>query len=299
MSTLLELRLADLVTLLAVERTGTISGAARELRVSPSQVSKAVSRLERLYQVRLLTRGARGVAATPAARRMLPHIASAVEALRATNGARDDEQPDLELAIAGPAYLIRELLPTLVLAMPGVRMRTFEMPAGALRASVAENIFDMALVPGGLQKPLAGWTSEAVGELRSGLLARPEFAEDLRPLPLTPARVRSLHFVVPMQGGREQLLGPTDDCPLRPDERVIAHEVQTIACALEFVAKTDHVVFGPLVAARTYVASGALREIPVARWNVVETVHLVCSADRVLERVRATTAQAARDLLEH
>ena len=60
-----ELRLADLLTLLAVQRTGSISGAAREMRVTPSQVSKAMARLERHFGVRLLSRGARGVATDP------------------------------------------------------------------------------------------------------------------------------------------------------------------------------------------------------------------------------------------
>src|ERR1700730_4056046 len=98
MNPLPELRLADLITLLAVQRTRTISGAARELRVTPSQVSKAVSRLEGHYGVRLLSRSARGVVPTPAARRMLPRIANAVEELRATKGGREDDGPEVEIA---------------------------------------------------------------------------------------------------------------------------------------------------------------------------------------------------------
>jgi DNA-binding transcriptional LysR family regulator len=297
MGALLELRLADLMTLLAVQRTGTISGAARELRVTPSQVSKAVSRLERLYRVRLLSRGARGVAPTPAARRMLPRIANAVEELRATSGAREELGPEVELSIAGPAYLMGEFLANVAMANPWIRVRALEMPPALLRASVAENAFDMALVPGGLQSRPAAWTSEPVGPLRSALFARPEFAGRLGPLPLTPDRVRELSFVGPLQIGGDRFVGVSDDCPLRPEERTIAHEVQTVTCALEFIARADCVVFGPVAAARRHLERGTLVEIPVAGWNVTDVVHLACNSDRVLARARSAATRAARETL--
>jgi DNA-binding transcriptional LysR family regulator len=280
-----------------VQRTGTISGAARELRVTPSQVSKAVSRLERLYRVRLLSRGARGVAPTPAARRMLPRIANAVEELRATSGAREEIGPEVELSIAGPAYLMGELLANLALANPWIRVRGLEMPPALLRASVAESAFDMALVPGGLQNRPAAWTSEPVGSVRSGLLARASFVERLRPLPLTPERVRELPFIGPLQVGGDRLVGISDDCPLRPEERSIAHEVQTVTCALELIARADYIVFGPVAAARRHLERGTLVEVPVSGWNVADVVHLACNSDRVLARARAAATRAARETL--
>jgi DNA-binding transcriptional LysR family regulator len=297
MAALADIRLADLLTLLAVHRTGSISGAARELKVTPSQVSKAVSRLERLYRARLLRRGPRGVMVTPAAQRMLPHIASAVESLRATNGVNDERRPDVELGIAGPAYVMRDLVPTLANALPRVRIRALEMAPALIRASVAENVFDIAVVPGGVRTHLLGWSSEAVGSLRSGLFARPAFVDRLGPVPLLPEQVRPLPFVGPTRADRNLFFSSIDDCPLPPQERQIAHEVQTIDCALEFVSRTDFVVFGPVFAARPYVEAGVLREIPVVGWNVSETVHVVCNADRVLARLRAATTDAMRALL--
>jgi DNA-binding transcriptional LysR family regulator len=291
--------LADLMTLLAVQRTGTISGAARELRVTPSQVSKAVSRLERHYRVRLLSRGARGVAPTPAARRMLPRIANAVEELRATNGAREDEGPEVELSIAGPSYLVCEVLPSIAYMLPRARVRTLEMPPGFVRANVAENVFDVALVPGGIQSRPASWTSEPVGELRSGLLARPSLAKRLGPVPLAVDAVRTLPFIGPTQTGGDRFVASSDDCPLRPEERTIAHEVQTIGSALEFASRTEHVVFGPILAARRHLETGALVEVPVVGWNVSELVYVACNGDRVLSRVRAAAVRAAREALAH
>src|ERR1019366_1909543 len=176
--------------------------------------------------VRLLARGARGVAPTGAGRHVLPRIANAVEELRATTGMRDDQAPALELTVAGPSYLIANVLPT-----------------------------DVALSPGGIENRPAAWTTDSVGTLRMALFARPAFAESLGPLPLTSERVRALPFIGPAKMGGERFVAIYDDCPLSSEERWIAHEAQTIGAGLEFASRTDNVVFGPFMAARRYLES--------------------------------------------
>jgi DNA-binding transcriptional LysR family regulator len=298
MPSLPELRLADLVTLLAVQRTGTISGAARELRVTPSQVSKAVSRLERHYGVRLLSRGARGVAPTPAARRILPRIANAVEELRATNGIREDHGPEIELAVAGPSYLVSQVLPAMVQRMTGTRLRGLELAPPQLRAYIAENVFDVALVPGGIQNPPASWMNETVGEIRSGLLGRPSYVARLGALPLSVDRVRALPFIGPTNCAGDRFATIHDDCPLLREERTIAHEAQMVGAALEFASRTDHLVFCPFIAARRFLESNALVEIPVSGWDVREPLHVLCNGDRVLARARTAVIDAIETVLD-
>jgi DNA-binding transcriptional LysR family regulator len=293
-----ELRLADLVTLLAVQRAGTISGAARELRVTPSQVSKAISRLERHYGVRLLSRGARGVSPTPAARRMLPRIANAVEELRATNGHREDHGPEVELAVAGPSYLIARVLPSIINLMPGAHVRALELAPAYLRAYIAENVFDVALVPGGIHNRPAAWTSEPVGEIRSALLGRPSYVKRLGAMPLTTDRVRELPFIAPTTGGGDRFVAISDDCPLSREERIIAHEAQMVGAALELAASTDYVVYCPVLAARRFIEIGALVEIPVVDWDMREPVHVLCNGYRVLSRTHAVLVRAVRSVLD-
>ena len=62
-----ELRIADVATFLAVARSGSVTMAARQLDVTPSQVSKAVARLEGYLKVRLIERSGRGIILTDAA----------------------------------------------------------------------------------------------------------------------------------------------------------------------------------------------------------------------------------------
>jgi DNA-binding transcriptional LysR family regulator len=292
-----ELRLADLVTLLAVQRTGSISGAAREMRVTPSQVSKAMARLERHFGVRLLSRGARGVVATPAGRHMLPRIANAIQELRATTGLHDEQAPAQELTVAGPSYLIANVLPAMTELLPRTRVRSIELAPAVLRSRLAENVFDVALSPGPIDNRPAAWTTDGVGAMRMALFARPAYAERIGPLPLTAERVRALPFIGPAKMAGDRFVALYDDCPLSSEERWIAHEAQTIGSALEFASRTDHVVFGPNIAARRFIETGAVVEVPVAGWDVSEPLHVLCNGDRVLSRARTALVQAAQGVL--
>lgn len=267
------------------------------MRVTPSQVSKAMARLERHFGVRLLSRGARGVAPTPAGRHVIPRIANAVEELRATTGMRDDQGPAPELTVAGPSYLIANLLPSVAALLPKTRVRGIELPPAVLRSRVAENVFDVALAPGGIENRPAAWTTDTAGELRLALFARPAFAQRIGPMPLTSERVRQLPFIGPAKLGGDWFGTLGDDCPLSIEERWIAHEAQTIGAGLEFSSQTDHLVYGPFVAAWRYLASGALVEVPVEGWDVREPLHVLCNGDRVLSRVRGAVVQAAQELL--
>jgi DNA-binding transcriptional LysR family regulator len=286
------------LTLLAVQRTGSISGAARELRVTPSQVSKAMVRLERHFGMRLLSRGARGVAPTAAGRQVLPRIANAVEELRATSSVREHQSPTQELTLAGPSYLVSQVLPEVAALLPRARIRGIELAPAYLRAYVAENIFDVALAPGGIQSRPAAWTSDRTHSLRLVLFARPAFAARLGPMPMTVDRVRALPFIGPTRTGGDRFVAVSDDCPLSPEERWIAHESQSIGAALEFASRTDNLAFGPRLAGRRMLDAGWLVEIPVIGWDVREPVYVVCNGDRVLSRVQVAVIQAVHEVLE-
>jgi LysR family glycine cleavage system transcriptional activator len=295
---LADLRIADLLTLLAVQRMRSISAAARELEVTPSQVSKAVTRLERYFGIRLIERGPRGVSITPAGHQVMPRIASAVEDLRMTGVGRKADAAVRELTVAAPSYVMAQVLPGIVRHLPATRIRGLELAPAYLRAYVAERVFDVALVPGGIQHRPAVWTNERVAELRVVLLARPELAAKLGKPPLTIDRVRKLPFISAARTAGERFVALSDDCPLPAEERWIAHEVQSIGVALALAAQTDHVVFGPRIAARRLLESGELVELAVAGWDVRHALYVVCNGDRVLSRVRAAVTAVAQEAFD-
>lgn len=295
MASLPDVRVADLLTLLAVKRMRSISAAAREFEVTPSQVSKAVTRLERYFGVRLLERGTRGVSITPAGQQLLPRIASAVDDLRATVHGRRDPTHTREITIAAPSYVMAQVLPGIAQELPTTRIRGLELAPAYLRAYIAEKVFDVALVPGGVQNRPPVWTHERVGRLRVVLLARPAFASKLGKLPLTVERVSKLPFIGAARTTGDRFVALSDDCPIPPDERWIAHEVQSIGVALALASRADYLVFGPRIAARRLLESGALVELGVAGWDVRHPIYLVCDGDRVLSRVRSAVTRVAQD----
>jgi DNA-binding transcriptional LysR family regulator len=301
-----EVRVGDLVTFLAVQRSGSITSAARELRVTPSQVSKAIARLEEHLHLRLLSRSSRGVALSETGQRILPHVEGALTRLRMVR--RIDGEGEIELSVAAPSYLIGVFLPRLATSLARaqhggdaaasqMRVRGIELPPALIRALAAQNVFDVALLPSSAERLPASWTSEQAGELKKSLFGTPAMQKRLGPGPVAADRLRDIPFVCPIYNAEGAFVAVDDDCPLSHSERRLGHEAQTIGLALELAARTDQLVFGPVVAARRHLGEGSLVEIRVRGWNVTEPLHIACNGDRVLSRVRAAALKAVHEEL--
>jgi DNA-binding transcriptional LysR family regulator len=288
-----DLHVADLVTFLAVRRVGSVSTAARELGVTPSQVSKAVARLEATLGVRLFTRGARGVALSDQARLALPHIEAAIASLQLLEAR--DAQRITELTVAAPSYLISSFLPAIACALPDLSVRGIELAPSLVRAYAPENFFDMAILTRSADRMPAKWASVRVGETRSALFGSPELAKHLGPFPTSVDKLRSVPFVTPIYNSEGRYFSAEDDCPLTVAERKRGHSAQTIGIALELATRTGQLAFGPVVAARRFVAVGALVEIPVRGWSVKEPLFVSCNADRMMAKVQTAIVRTMRE----
>jgi DNA-binding transcriptional LysR family regulator len=288
-----ELRVRDLDTFLAVKRSGSVSSAAREQGVTPSQVSKAISRLEAALRLRLFTRGTRGVALSDQARLVLPYIEAAVTNLQLLE---PSERPSTtELTVAAPSYLIASFLPAVACCHPQLRVRGIELAPSLVRAYAPENFFDMAILARSADRMPATWVSVRVGELRSGLFASPDLARRLGAFPVSVHKLRAVPFVTPVYQAEGRYLPVDDDCPLPLAERVRGHSAQTIGIALEVAARANQLVFGPIVAARHLVADGALVEVQVRGWSVREPLFVCCNADRLMAKIQTAVVKALRE----
>jgi DNA-binding transcriptional LysR family regulator len=291
-SVLSELRLGDLTTFLAVRRSGSVSSAARELGVTPSQVSKAISRLETLLGIRLLSRSSRGVALSEQGRLALPHIEAAVDRLQLLS--RPPTPSVTEVTVAGPSYLISAFLPAIAGCEPHLRVRGIELAPALVRAYAPENFFEMAILERSADRMPSNWVSVKVGELRSAVFATPELGRRLGPFPVSVDKLRSIPFVTPIYNADGRYLAVDDDCPLALGERKPGHAAQTIGIALELAATASQLVFGPVVAARRFLSMGALVEIPVRGWSIKEPLYVCCNADRMLAKVQTAVVKAMR-----
>lgn len=289
-----DLRMADLQTLLAVRRRGSISAAARELDVTPSQVSKAITRLEQQLQINLLERSARGAVLSDACKVIVPHVEEIVAGWKRLRTVSPESLP--EFTIAAPSYLILAFLPAIAETLRGARARGLEMPPALVRAYAAEHFFDVALTLG-LEKLPRAWVNVCVGDLRKALFAAPAVVRRLGAQPVSAEVLRGIPFVSPVFNANGRLLPADDGCPLGRGDRTLGHEVETIGLALEVAARTGQLVFGPVIAALPAIERGALVEIRVRGWNVTEPLYVACDGDRVLQRVQKSILAVVRRAL--
>jgi DNA-binding transcriptional LysR family regulator len=289
-----DLRLGDVTTFFAVQRCGSVTGAARDLGTSPSHVSKAIARLEAQLRLSLLSRGVHGVALTDEALRILPDLEQAVRHLSRVLDSNAEEQRTL--AVAAPSYLITLFLPVMAEAQPHLRFCGLELPPAMVRARAAENFFDLCLMAGRVNLPSA-WYSKPLGPLRRSLLARPPLAKWLGS-PATIEKVRSIPFITPVYTANGQFVQADDDCPLSLAERRPGHKVQTIQLALELAASVDQLVFGPVIAARRQLDEGRLVEVPVKGWRSSETLTLACNPERLLAQELKAISEAVQQRLD-
>lgn len=291
-----DLRLADVTTFLLVRRRGSVTGAARELKVTPSKVSKAIARLEACLKLRLLVRSPRGVTVSDAALRVAPQLEELIAALERVR--QGDAPHRMELTMAAPSYLNVAFLPRIVTALPQVRVRGIEAPPAFVRAYATEGIFDAALMPG-RERLAPTWTTLEIGRIRRGLFAPPALAAKLGPPPVAPEALLRVPFVGPVYNSNGQFVPGDDGCPIPLESRVIGHESSTIGVALELAARCEQLVFGPLLAALPLIRLGRLVEVSVAGWDVSDGLYLYTNVDRVLSRVQRAIADAVRDEIAH
>jgi DNA-binding transcriptional LysR family regulator len=293
-----DLRVADLVTFLAVHRAKSVTAAARVLGVTPSQVSKAVARLEHALNVELLVRGPRGISTSDAGKQFAPRLEELVDRLQ---GLRSSEgvvkQP--ELTLAAPSYLHGAIVPRVAESLPDRRLRCLSMPQMLVRAYAGERLYQAAITIGKEKFP-EHWVESELLPLRSGLFAAPALARSLGRGTIKPQALAEVPFISPIYVVNGQAVPVEDGCPLRRGDRVLGQEVETIGVGLELAKRGKQVVYGPAIAARSLLAAGELVEIQVAGWGdrTSEPLYLYCDGDQVLMRVQRALIESCTAALK-
>jgi DNA-binding transcriptional LysR family regulator len=290
-----DLRAGDLMIFLSVARCQSVNGAARELNMPASQVSKAVARLEDQLGFTLMVRSTRGITISDDGNRILPQVTSLVQRVQELD--RRDTL-DAAIAVAAPSYMIIWCAPRITEALPGTRVRAIEMAPALIRTLAAGNFFDVCLTLAGERLP-ESWVSTQVGEMRRSCFGPPELYAKLGPAPISLDTMRRVPFVLPVYNANGVYIPVDDGCPLASSQRTAGHEAQTMALALEMAcASKDQVVFGPLMAAFPYLANGRLVEFEVEGWNEKDPVFVSCNADRVRAPQQKQIEEAVRIALE-
>lgn len=286
------LRLADAATFLAVARAASVSKAARQLDVTPSQVSKAVARLESYLKVRLLGRSGRGIALTDAAKSITPDLE---ELLRRAEELPAARRATVRVTIAGPSYLAVEFFPPLANALAPTHLRVLEAGPASVRAYAEEGLIDMGLTLSAERLPRA-WVSTRVGRVKLALFAPPGLAKKLGRRPSLD-RLRALPFVMPTQASGGHVLPADDGFPLTRRDRTHGHEASTIGVALEIAASCGQLAYGPHLAARRLLDMGRLVEVKADGVAKHVDLYLHVNAERVLARVHDEALRSLGEVL--
>ena len=157
--------LLNIKAFLLVARTGSFSGAARDLGVAPSVVTKRITRLEDEMGAQLFVRSTRALSLTSAGERLLPQYQRLVAELDEIIGAASATERGIEghLRIKGPTTLTSLFLGPIFCdfhaRFPGLTMEivlldrsvnpleeSFDLVIGALPASYP-NVIDFPLGP--------------------------------------------------------------------------------------------------------------------------------------------------------
>ena len=139
---------SDLKVLLALARAGSVAGAARELQVDHSTISRRLAVLEEAVGAKLLIRGGREFALTTEGRAMLEAAeateAATAAALRTVRASKVEAQGHVSVSVA-PAFvqvLMRHMIPALRQSHP---LLSVELRGSFRRADLARGEADIAL----------------------------------------------------------------------------------------------------------------------------------------------------------
>jgi DNA-binding transcriptional LysR family regulator len=287
-----DLRVSDLLTFLTVTRVRSINRAARELRVTPSQVSKAMTRLEQRLDLDLLTRGAGGITLTNTGQEVAATIKQAVAMLELVP--RAGAGPRGRLTLAAPSWLNTLLAGAVLSALPDVRLRIIDVLPAFIRGYARENVFDVSFTLG-RQTASPHFSEAALGELRIGLLAAPALAAKLGRQPVAPERIKEVPLGASVYNVAGQFVPIDIMCPLPLSERTPGCEIQSFRLAIDLAVGGREVLFGPVLAGFDYLERGQLCEVDVAGWDVRDTLYMACHVDRVLKPTEQRLGRALRD----
>jgi len=168
-------RLAEMEAFVRVADAGSFSGAARQLRIGQSAMSKTIARLEDRLGVRLLLRSTRGLAPTEAGRNFYDRAIRLIEEAEAAELAARGSAASLSgpLRIGGPVTFGRlHVIP---------RLPKFLARHPALDVNVVLDDKDIDLIEAGIDVALllgeldASLTARKIGQCKRRVIATPAY----------------------------------------------------------------------------------------------------------------------------
>jgi DNA-binding transcriptional LysR family regulator len=188
--------ITDLRTFVRVVERGGFAAASKDLGITPSAVSKLVTRLEDRLGVRLLHRTTRSLALTPEGETYhvrARDILAAIEDAE-TEVSRTGLRPRGRLRInCVPAFALHQLVPVLPAFIASFPEIELELAITDRVVDLLEENADIGIRTGRVQD--SSLVARKISEIRRGLFASPEYLAR-REMPRTPEQLRDHDCIV-------------------------------------------------------------------------------------------------------
>lgn len=213
-------RLGDMQIFLAVAQDGSFAGAARALRLTPSAVSRAISRLEARLGVQLVTRTTRALSLTAEGEiyreRVTGLIAEVDEVERGFTAIEEAPRGPLRVNSSVPfgTQCLLPILPRFLARYPGVRV---ELALADELVDLVEARADIAIRIGPLRD--TGLKAKKLGRSAMALVASPDYLRERG----TPSHPRDLARHACLQFSFRRSL---DSWPFRIDGALVQRAVE-------------------------------------------------------------------------
>ena len=266
-----DISLRDWQICFEVYKLGTLRSVARQFDVEPSQISKAISRVEKSIGEPLFNRSQNGMSLTGFGNSILNEIEKILDSgnnLQAKIAGLDQRK---ELTTIGAlSFLNQELLapslPDLFNSKPNIRYRLVDMSPDQMVAAGLAGAFDIA-VYSGRQNWSEAWSTKKLGIIKWKLVAAAN--HPLKSLS-DEASVLKYPFVLPCYWSQRGYSFGNDYCPVPPSGRIKGTETSTAYSAVNVVENTDQISFLPDIVCNKKIADGSLKSLVVKGWNYHE-----------------------------
>lgn len=175
MARMAALTLDDFALFARVAELRNLSAVARERDVPPSQVSRALARIERLCGVRLVHRSTHGLSLSDEGESLAAHGAQLLAVAQALEGALDERRADPSglVRLATSPVLALHLLPALPALLARHPRLRVEIAADDRLVDMARDGIDVAIRTGVPQQD--GLVARPIGEHSRALFAAPDY----------------------------------------------------------------------------------------------------------------------------
>lgn len=294
------LTLYELDLLVSLARTRSIRELARRQQVPPSQISKAVKRLEHKAAAKLVERSVHGVVLTHEGLRILPIFNDILNRAEDLKQSVTDRARSTMIGIGSTSFLINHLLiPVLSVseAAAQMRFRFLEISPDQFTNAGLRNAFEIAFHFGKMDWP-STWHQEKIGDVRWSLCCGKNHPLAAKKT-ITEREVLKHRFIVPSYWTQEGFALGNDGCPIPIEKRLRGHETSTAEAGIALVRATDQLAFLPDLLIRSYLGVGEVRRLQVRGWDDVNRqLYLAVRSDLVSQKLFQEIASAVRTSIE-